>query len=562
MRQSVALFRSLLSHLRPFYFYYKASAAPAASRRSLHLNQAIHFYSDLSADLLTLFANLSKNPNNPKILSLVDSILTQSHLLDSTASVLVLRGLAQSNKLTRAKNLLSSLRQRGQIPILFLYTIVLQCLLPRSHIRDVECAWSEVFGESTLERFVFYASMRCDDTLDVEPLCRRLLSCQWELSRNASTALIGALCLKKNPDPGLAREVLRGMVERALEVDDLSYYTVFGSFCRIGDLSGADSMLKEMYGLINCGLDLLVYEDFLGCLCKAGKFREARKLFDKMSRSAKRHGSSLGTNVKPGRRIIFQLSSSNMISETMAFEAYFRSLCSYGRLEEAESLLKEATRKYLVTGVCVMKSFVNALFSAGRHEEAIRFFNAERKRRGVSVGDLATTVIVCLCGIDRVDDGYELGCDLVNEGYVLTAWVWNLIMKRYWEDGKTEKAMDIFEGIKLGTLCAFLRPDGSTYAIMINGFLRVGMIEKATTVLEEMRREKFAASVDLYLVLVRNLHLCGRSKEALGYLNYMIENGVFVSYTQWEVMFESLTSINCAMITSQEKSRKTMAPTR
>lgn len=411
----------------------------------------------------------------------------------------------------------------------------------------MECVWSEVTGESAVaatDRFVFYASQRCDDALDVDSLCRRLLSSQWVLSRNACTALIGALCLKKNPNPGLAREVLRGMVERALEVDDLSYYPVFQSFCRIGDIYGADSVLRDMAGMRGCGLDLLVYENFLVCLCKAGKFKEARKLFDKMSRSNKGDSSSLCTNVKPGRRIIFQLSSSNMISETMAFEAYFRSLCSYGRLEEAESLLKEAMEKQLVPGICVMKSFVNALFSAGRHDEAIGFFKAERKRRDVSAGDLATTVIASLCSIDRVDDGYELACELVNEGYVLTAWVWNLIMKRYWKNGRTEKAMDIFEGIKLGTLCAFLRPDGSSYAITIYGLVRLGMVEKAIGVFEDMAREKFAASVDLYGVLVRSLHLCGRSKEAQGYLNYMIENGVFVSYAQWEVLFESLISIN------------------
>ncbi|XP_020582981.1 pentatricopeptide repeat-containing protein At3g07290, mitochondrial-like [Phalaenopsis equestris] len=543
MRPRATFFRWSLSYFPPFPSF---SPTSTASHRSLHLT-TIPSYTEFTAHLLALFSNLSKTPNNPKILSFVDSILTQSHFLDSTASLLVLRGLSRSNKLARAKTLMSSLKQRDQIPTFFLYSIVLQCLLPRNPIRDVECAWSEVSGHSNCavtERFVFYVSSRSDDALDLEPVCRRLLSNQWALSRNACTALIAALCLKKNPNPGLAREVLRGMVERSLEVDELSYYTVFRSFCRIGDLCSADSVLRDMLCMRACGLDLLVYEDFVRCLCKVGKFREARKLFDKVSKSDRKHSSSLGTNVKSGRRIIFQLRFSGVISETMAFEAYFRSLCRYGRLEEAENLLQEAMRKYLVPGVCVMKSFVNALFSAGRHEEAIRFFRVERKRGDASAGDLAATVIANLCNIDRVDDGYELACEVVNEGYVLTAWVWNLIMKSYWEGGRIDNAMAIFEGIKLGTLCPFLRPDRSTYAIMIHVLVRMGMVEKATGIFEEMRREKFAASVDLYGVLVRNLHFCGRSKEAQEYLNYMIENGVFVSYAQWEVLFESLSSIN------------------
>ncbi|KAK8942963.1 hypothetical protein KSP39_PZI008851 [Platanthera zijinensis] len=530
-------FRHLLSHRPPL---------SSPFRRSLHLNPTTSSHLTLTSELLSLFSILAGNPNSPKILRSVDAILAQSHLLDCTTSVLVLRGLAQSSKLTRAKTLLSSLNKRAQISNFFLYSIVLQSLLPQNPIRDVESVWNEVsaipFGEFT-EIFVFYICRRCDDAVDIELLCRRILSSRWPLSAGAFAALIGALCLKKNPNPNFSREVLMEMVERAFEVDDFCYYTVFRSFCRIGDVSGADSVLRSMIQRRNYELDLFVYEDFLHCLCKAGKFREARKLFDRMLKRGKIHDLGLGNNLKPGRRIIFQLSSPNLISETMAFEAYFRSLCSHGRLEEAEILVEEAAGKHIMPVVSVDKEFVNALFSTGRHDEAIRFFESKRKKRDVSAGDIAATVISGLCNNKRVDKSHELACELANEGYVLTSCVWNLIMKSYWEDGRAEKAMDVFEGIKSGNFCAFLRPDGSTYEIMIRGLLSIGMVEKATRVLEEMGRRKFAPSVDLYSVLVRTLHCFGRSKEAHGYLNFMIENGVFVSYAQWEVLFKSLTSI-------------------
>ncbi|KAK8961668.1 hypothetical protein KSP40_PGU002401 [Platanthera guangdongensis] len=483
-------FRQLLSHL---------PLLSSPFRRSLHLNPTISSNLDLTSELLSLFSILAGNPNTPKILRSVDAILAQSHLLDCTTSVLLLRGLAH---------------------------IVLQSLLPQNPIRDVESVWNEAsaisFGEFT-EIFVFYICRWCDDAMDIELLCRRILWSRWPLSAGAFVALIGALCLKKNPNPNLSREVLMEMVERAFEVDDFSYYTVFRSFCRIGDVSGADSVLRSMVERRNYGLDLFVYEDFLHCLCKAGKFREARNLFDRMLKRDKIHDLGLDNNLKPGRRIIFQLSPPNLISKTMTFEAYFRSLCSHS--------------------------------STGWHDEAIRFFESKRKKGDVSAGDIAATVISGLCNNKRVDKSHELACELAIEGYVLTSCVWNLIMKSYWEDGRAEKAMDIFEGIKSGNFCAFFRPDGSTYEIMIRGLLSIGMVDKATRVLEEMGRRKFAPSVDLYSVLVRALRCFGRSKEAHDYLNFMIENSVFVSYAQWEVLFKSLTSINVGGIfprTNQE----------
>ncbi|PKA65612.1 Protein Rf1, mitochondrial [Apostasia shenzhenica] len=557
-----SLRRSLFHCSSPYpYFSGESGGGGGTHRRFFHLNQAAVSSLQLPKDLLALVSSLSENPNNPKILRDIDSILLRSHLLDSTTSVFLLRGLARSRKITRAKILLSSLKQRAKIPDPFLYSIVLQCLLPHNPIRDVELVWNEISGDhsaSGAASFVVHFCRRCDDALDVVPLCRRILSCRWAISCEGYAAMISALCLKKNPNPALARDVLKEMLELGLKVDDLSYYSVFRSFCKAGDPSGADSVMRIMGEKRIHDMHYLIYADFVYSLCKAGKFREARKLFDKMSKRDERrneHIEQLGTTpkspLKPGRRIIFQLSSSKLISKAMAFEAYFRALCSSGRLEDAEILLKEAAEKHVEHEVCVQKSFINALFCSGRHAEAIRFFEAEKKKkkkkknRYVYVNEFADSVISSLCKIGRVEESHQLLRQLVNEGFFPTASIWNAVMESYCEVGRVDEAMGIFEGLNSGDLGSSVRPDGSSFSIVIHQLLSRREVEKARNVVEEMVRRKFQAGVDLYCELVNSLQSCGRFEEANYYLNSMIESGVLVSYSQWEVMAELLIKGNC-----------------
>ncbi|GMP45700.1 hypothetical protein CsSME_00014135 [Camellia sinensis var. sinensis] len=50
----------------------------------------------------------------------------------------------------------------------------------------------------------------------------------------------------------------------------------------------------------------------------------------------------------------------------IAYETYFRSLCSAGRLDEAEALSKKTMKKRTVLEICVYGSFIKALFWAER----------------------------------------------------------------------------------------------------------------------------------------------------------------------------------------------------
>ncbi|XP_008777992.2 putative pentatricopeptide repeat-containing protein At1g12700, mitochondrial [Phoenix dactylifera] len=519
---------------------------------SSFLHTASQPFSNLryAQDFSALVRNLSRNRNNPRLLAAVDSTLAKTPLLDSTTSVLVLRGLSRCKKLTRAKAVLSGLKERGTIPEPFLYSLVLQCLVPESPIRDVESVWREI-GSGPSNRcmdasdFVLYLCRRSEDAAEIERVCHRVSSSRWDLRREGYVALIGAMCEGNNPNPGLARNVLREMEEKGFEADELTYFALFQSFCRTGDVLEADSVLRTLVDRWDHELDISVYGNFFYSLCKSGRLREARKLFDKLAKKDRGLEVNPAPCLKPGRRVIFQLSPSNKVTKVMTFEAYVRSLCSAGRVEDAERMLKEAARKSMVPEICVCRSFIEALFRAGRVDDAIGFFEAEKRRRHAEAGAMAAAVIEGLCEMGRVDEGCRLLCEMVDEGFVPTAKVWNWILESYWEEGRVWEATGLFDRMRSG-ICGGggARPTASTYSVMIHGFLRKGDIMTAISLLEDMAREKMPVSFSLCSGVALSIHAQGELELLHDYLNKMIENGILVSYAAWELLFESMTIRN------------------
>lgn len=354
-------------------------------------------------------------------------------------------------------------------------------------------------------------------------------------------ALIGALCGRRCPNPSLAITVLREMEEKGFEADELTYFALFRSLCRVGNVSEADSVLRIMTQRWNCELDLLIYGNFVYALCKSDKLREARKLFDKMTKRAHKNKECSTRVLKSGRRAISQLSFTGPASERMAFGAYFRSLCRMGRVEQAEKLLREAKEKNIPVEACVYRSFIEALFIAGRTEDAIRFWETSRKIGNSSAGDCIVALIVGLSKLDRVDDAYKLLIEMLNEGLVPTAKVSNCILESYWRTGRTEEAIGLFEGTKARNFGGCFRPDASTYSLMIRGLLGRGDFGTALSLLEQME-EKLQADVGLHMSVARYLYTSEEFEETQKYLNKMVESGSIVSYVEWEVFLEFVTT--------------------
>ncbi|XP_039135877.1 putative pentatricopeptide repeat-containing protein At1g02420 [Dioscorea cayenensis subsp. rotundata] len=349
------------------------------------------------SNLRSLLKNLAKNPRDSNSLIAIDALLPRRKLLDSSSSLLLLRAFSASRKLTRARTLISDLKNKGTIPNLFLFTTVLQCLLPDAPIRDVDSFWREISGgSSNASEFIIQLSQLSKDPQEIDLVFRRVSSTRFDLSREAYVALIGSICGRNEQNPSLAQE----------------------SFCRTGDVFGADSVLRGLVAKGDYELDVSIYGNFMHGLCVSGKLKEARKLFDKL---LKRDHSGLRAhkvpNLKMGRRVIFQLKPSNMMSKDDVFGAYFQALCNTDKLEQVQSLAMEAMENNVVLESHAYRSFVRALFRANRVEDAFKLLEKKKIGGFVSYGDIASEVIERLCEMHRLDEAHELLLEMKNRGF-------------------------------------------------------------------------------------------------------------------------------------------------
>ncbi|KAF8406105.1 hypothetical protein HHK36_008185 [Tetracentron sinense] len=492
-------------------------------------------------DFCALIRNLSKNSRNYGALSDLDSMLAKTHYLDYATSVLVIDGLCLLRKLVRTKSVLSNLRKKGNGSDYFLYSLVIHCLIKEGRIEDVESVWNEVCGYElpSIRRIDAsdFAIHLCKfgDVPQIESIFKRVLMGGGVLKQQSYIALIGALC--RENEGLLAKEVLQEMKKKGVRPDNLTYLIMFQCFCRNGDLDEADSVLRKLFRR-KCNMDICIYGSFIFGLCKMGKLREADKLFRKLIKGEPSRVSGVEI-LKEGRRAIFQLNCWGVIPEIMVYENYFRSLCSVGRLGEAEMLLKEMMGKKAVPEVCVYTTFIKALFRAGRAEDAIRFFKVERKKGLVPMEETARSIIMGLCEMGRYDDAWRIFDEIITNdgGFVPATNICNCFIRSYWKVGRLAEAMRLFEKMQDGR---FRGPDVTTYMVMVNGLCNQGNVSKALCIFEEMQKNNISVNGALYEVIIKALCERGRLEEAHQYLNKMIENGHLVSYVKWKSLFESV----------------------
>ncbi|KAI3751940.1 hypothetical protein L2E82_23034 [Cichorium intybus] len=514
---------------------------PLSSSPSLSLSPPLEYLQSVLSEIKLLF----KTPQSYSSLTTLDSLLAKTHLLDSATSLILIDYLSQIKKLGRSKTIISHLKSRGRVSDSFLYSLVFDILVKDGRISDVDNVWGEICGSVKSFNFSNYVISVCrtggvDEIKDIYE--RILMDAASILDKQTYVALSAALC---NVNEGfLAKNLVKQMYDKGMTVDNWTYFLIFQCFCRNGNLEEADLALRKL--VINgFSIDISIYGSFLHGLCKRGKHREANKLFRKLTKVGP--PKERGLVLKEGRRVIFQLNCEGVVPKMMAYESYFRALCNVGKLNEAEILLKKMMSGTTLPEICVYGSFIKALFRAGRDEDAMKFFNVQKKKKLVRVNEIGRYVIMGLCDKGRVDDALlifeEIG-RMVNGGYLTvtsTLLMWNdllacnSILKCYWKQSRVADAEVFFERWRLHGKIKV-----ETCIIMINGYCSHNDVSKALVVFEEMLKSKMVVSGALYERLIIGLCDHGRANEAFKYLNVMIENGHMIFYKRWRSLFRSI----------------------
>lgn len=256
---------------------------PPQNSHNAHLNLSSIDPFDYLLNLIPQIKAVYKNPRNHKALTTLDSLLAQTHFLDSSTLLIVIHYLSQIKKLGRAKDVFLKLKSKGKVKDCFLFSLVFDCLVPDGKIEDVEIVWNELCGndlEIDVSDYVIYVCKFCGVD-EIKGVFERVVMGGRVLKKQSYGALIDALC--RENEGGLGKEVVRVMHDVGYRVDCFSYYVLFRCFCRNGDVDEADLVLRTL-AKRKFYVDICIYGNFMHALCKTGKFREAKKLFLRLTK--------------------------------------------------------------------------------------------------------------------------------------------------------------------------------------------------------------------------------------------------------------------------------------
>uniref|UniRef100_A0A6N2MIX4 Pentacotripeptide-repeat region of PRORP domain-containing protein n=1 Tax=Salix viminalis TaxID=40686 RepID=A0A6N2MIX4_SALVM len=320
-------------------------------------------------------------------------------------------------------------------------------------------------------------------------------------------ALINSLCKDGKFDE--AELLFKEMGEKGLCANDVTYSILIDSFCRRGEL---DNAIQFVAGI---KITVYPYNSLINGHCKLGNLSAAVSCFDEM----------IDKGLKP-----------TVVSYTSLISGY----CNKGKLHEAFRLYHEMTGKGIAANTYTFTTLISALCRANRMSDAIRLFN------------------------EMLDQNIMPNEDTVRKE---TALFYMVIAKKEIERYRWGVCREMAFGLLKNLHDQRLRPDKVIYTSMIDGYSKAGSVEKAFRIWDimmmkdvlqmegsmekavqlhnEMLKGLLANTVS-YNILVRGFCKLGRVEEATKLLDEMIDMLFFFltalptpHYENWEKLLNS-----------------------
>nr|CAD1839961.1 unnamed protein product [Ananas comosus var. bracteatus] len=259
----------------------------------------------------------------------------------------------------------------------------------------------------------------------------------------------------------------RLMVDKGIVPDVVNYTTIIDGLCEEGNVEKVIGFLKDM-DKRNINPNLVTYTALIGGFCKRNKFEEAFYLVRKIEEMG-------------------------IVIDEFVFSILINSLCRKGDLDRAVCLLEEMKTKGIKVGMVTYNALINGLGKAGKINEANEI------SQGLN-GDNFTysTLLHCHTKESDVDSVIGVKSRLENAGILMDVVTCNALIKAMFVVGKANDACNLFvEMPEMG-----LTANSITYCIMIDWYLKRGMIDKALELFNEYRNSSscYDAVVHNYVI--------------------------------------------------------------
>ncbi|XP_024989918.1 putative pentatricopeptide repeat-containing protein At5g08310, mitochondrial [Cynara cardunculus var. scolymus] len=288
-------------------------------------------------------------------------------------------------------------------------------------------------------------------------------------------------------------ELLKEMKANGFVPSQFTHNSIFGYYCRIGDVLGAINMVHEMHThghqpWIKHYTLLVKKLSTIGRVAEACSFLEMmiQEGFvpDMIAYSAAIDGWLRMGEVDYAWKMFKDISASGRCPDVVAYNTVINGLCKAKRLSEAQDVYDQMVQKRLIPSVVTYNLLIDAYCKNDDIDQAIGFFSmmAEKQRDPNVV--TYTTLIDGLCNDGRSDEALLIWNKMVRQGkgcspnkIAFMALIHGLCKCR-----KPDAALIYFEEMEE----KHMQPDTYIYVTLIEAFLSVSNAPMALWILRKM----------------------------------------------------------------------------
>lgn len=353
------------------------------------------------------------------------------------------------------------------------------------------------------------------------------------------TSMADAHCREGNVSN--AKEVLAEMEEKGLCSSNFTYKLLMKGLFRAGYVDEAIEVKKSMFSK-SLVPNRYFYATFIDGLCAANRFREAIMVLAEMSEMG----------VKPDAMVYEALLDCYLRHDDVdeAFKikdakgitlapcnTLLRVLCKCGKMEKANELVDEMTRKGIKPGSTTYALLIEGHCQWGNVATALELLEEMKKKNLASVESTYCMITDCLCGNKDPNTAMSSLPNLIMKKGKRNAHTWRTLLMNYPGKGHLLKLRGVVEAMhKHGIV-----PATPHYNILIKGLCETRKMKAAQSCLVEMLDKGLNPDQGTYEPFIIGYCRNGQLQNAERYLLQMLHHG----FKPNKEVYSALISANC-----------------
>lgn len=344
----------------------------------------------------------------------------------------------------------------------------------------------------------------------------------------------------------LARQIYSEMSDSGFSIDSYTLGCFARCLCKAGRWKEALNMMDK----VDFTPDTVIYTKMISGLCEASMLDEAFAFMHKMRANScipnvVTYNTLLGSFLKAGqltrcKKIVSQMMSEGCRPSASIFNSLINAYCKAGQFTDAYKLLKKmapsgcppnyVTYNTLIGGICEKEVPLSTetldLAKRVYHDMLSDGFILNK----VNVGRFSR----CLCSGGKFEEAFSVIQEMMKKGFIPDTSTYTKVITLLCHANKIDKAILLFKEMKQNGVV----PNVYTYTVLIDNFCKVGLIQQAHKWFDEMKKEGCPPNVVTYTTLVHGYLKMSKISEANEIFGEMVASGCAPNIITYTVLID------------------------